>query len=892
MDSTGVVDKIKAQELIDLFIHPVMVIDNDLTLVSSNHAFKQESLLADNTANLLKKVEPLISGAQELVYFQVGNTEKLLTAMPMAHGKNLIKIAEANQSPLAKRYNNIVSVIDQMSDAVIISNKDGNIDLVNEQFQKIFYSIDYNSIHKHTLLSLLNEVIEFIYPDEPKRAAILFRYLRLKIFKNKECSFEFSLPNGKYFHYRDNITYSGERIGIFIDESTFKALTDQLEVACQEANDLSEAKSNFMAAVSHEVRTPLNAIIGLLDLSQLDPQLASNEFITRMGKSARYLLRLINDVLDFSKFDANKAELSNTETNLRILCEDLVEKFSANAKSNNTALMLFVDPNLPKEVMVDEIRLNQILSNLVSNGLKFNNNRHPELKLEVRQDDLTGYIIFSVSDNGIGIDKEEQILIFDTFSQANSKIHGKYGGTGLGLSICQQICNLMGGGIFVESEIAKGAKFTVQLPLESVSAAEITQIDTSPNQDTSIVTNDPYFYQVALLYSESLKFSVYYSENLPKELKSTEILCINPLYLDNCIGLKKFSDRQMLYLDQAPPEDAQSNKYIVNLTPLHLDDLLLIAKRELPTNSVTAYHKENNLFTPQNKIRALLVEDNPDNMYIFKKQFENINVAINFATSAEEALVFFEQQSFDLVISDYQMPLVSGAKLISILREIEEAEQCTPSKMYILTADKTERCNRECIQAGANKVLIKPISSVQLTQLIKNIDESLLASAKSENARIDIDDEHQFSEPQQKYDVLLGLNDTDVFIDPLIDSISTAPVKCFDIEKFYDVVGHIKKQDEIDYLQQFAANLAQIKHDMANRVVNENWPDLQKSAHSLKSSAMIVGAEILSHQCESLEACGTPNKTYLYPIWLQIEESIQLLINTLNKHCSQYNEEN
>ena len=878
MNKASILDKAKAQAVIDLFIHPVMVLDNQLNLTSANKAFQQDAVLVENQSALIEKAKILMQGEQELVFWQHEKAEKLLTAMPMAHGRTLIKIANSKPSALAKRYNNLLNVIDQMSDAIIICNSDNSIDLINEQFQSIFPFTRSENQHNTNLVAFVRNALLTIYPDDIDSQNKYLRYLKRRIHKQQQCTFSFSLPNGQFYEYHDSITFSGERIGLLVNESTHKALQEQLENAFNDANELSRAKSNFMAAMSHEVRTPLNALIGLLDLSSLEPQLQSHEYIKRMSNSASSLLRLVNAVLDFSKFDAQKVELRELNTNLRKLCESVIENFSGHAKT--TAMLLYVDPNLPKEVKVDEMRLSQVLSNLISNGIKFNQSLHPELSVVVRPDELSGYITFTISDNGIGIAAKEQASIFNLFSQANHKIHGKFGGTGLGLSICQKICELMNGEIYVKSELGKGASFVVQLPLLAVSESEINLIDTNGFSDTTIATNDPYFHRILQLYAETLTFKTHYYEALPKQLAPTEMLCINTYFLKDQISLNHFPDTQLVYLSDNIDQEFKKNNHVVHRTPVFIDELITIAQRKSiqPASVVQQI-----TYSTKSRLRALVVEDNSDNMYVLKKQFSTCGIETCFAMSAEEAVIFFEQQNFDLVISDYQMPGVSGAELLTILREIEQVEDRPVATMLILTADKTSRCSEECTSSGADQILMKPLVLRELAELIA-AKEQQLATRPAVEEKPELKTALPDEEPDNTF------NDTDFFIDERLLDDQYETNSLLNLNQLRDIIGHIEPQEEKQYLQQFATNLDSVMANMEASAVAQDWIKLGKLAHSLKSSAMIVGAMQLRNQCELIEEASThaPNVHRMSAMWQDVKQSIHILQNNIIEHYSNH----
>ncbi|WP_282145844.1 ATP-binding protein [Alteromonas stellipolaris] len=874
----------KTQSLINLFYHPVLVVNNDLDILASNNKLNESEALSSNLPIIIDAIVPLLNGEQELAFCVIEGEEKLCTAMPMEHGRTLVKIARSKPSALAKRYYNLVTAIDKIPDAAIICS-DGKIDLVNEQFQNIFPFCGNKSLNGVPLDSILNDFSDYFAQGDSHLQAVTYRFLRRKFNSKQEMSLSFTAPDGQFYEYRDNLTFTGGRVGLIINESQIKGLNEQLEISFNEATALSNAKSNFMAAMSHEVRTPLNGIIGLLDLCEHQEEFKGNELLKRVSKSSISLLSLINDVLDFTKFDANMVQLSPSDVNLRVLCEELINTFYGQAKQQNVELTLFVDPVISRIVSVDELRLTQVLTNLVSNGLKFNQKLNATLRLEVLQDDLTNYIHFNVIDNGIGIESTKVHTIFDRFTQANDDIHKTFGGTGLGLSICQKIVQLMGGGIYVDSELGKGSTFVVQLPLEACSAPEI---ELAPaNLDTfTFETNNAVFFNDLNRYAQRFHFKAILIDALPSNALpnhfylldassgcETELINIEQALQDNRPPIPV---HQIALLVDNVNMHAQSIIKQIHLAPLKLAELLSLAAPHCPSLSATAAS-----MSPKNisdRLRILVVEDNPDNIYVLKKQFDALNIKASFAMSAEEAIIFFEQQPFNVVISDYQMPVITGGELIGILRCLEESEQRPTSTMLILTADNSKQCQAHCNEVGVDRILMKPLTLQTLADLISRLNSEQSALTSSVET---VTDEH---------DAENLLFEADFFDDSSEVNSKVDSTRVFDISALTEIVGDISPQEEYDYLCGFEQSLSKDMPLMLDVVDVEDWQTLSKFAHRLKSSARIVGAYHLSQKCETVEHIGRqiPAEPLILLDWEEMKLAIEELITHIRKYLENH----
>ncbi|MDR0412044.1 MAG: response regulator [Treponema sp.] len=258
--------------------------------------------------------------------------------------------------------------------------------------------------------------------------------------------------------------------------------TTEIQNSIKRAEEASKAKSNFLANMSHEIRTPLNAIIGMVNIGSADPGIEKKDYcLNRIKGASTHLLNVINDILDMSKIEADKFELSVTAFNFIAMLNNVINVLSFKVEEKETVLDVIIDPAIPSVIVSDEQRLAQVITNLLSNAIKFT----PEggsitISAKLSSEDDSGYIIeIIVTDTGIGISPEQKVKLFHSFEQADNSISRKYGGTGLGLVISKRIVELMDGKIRVESELGKGSSFifTIHVGKET---NEIAKTETLP----------------------------------------------------------------------------------------------------------------------------------------------------------------------------------------------------------------------------------------------------------------------------------------------------------------------------------------------------------------------------------------------------------------------------
>ncbi len=328
-----------------------------------------------------------------------------------------------------------------------------------------------------------------------------------------------------YFTHIDSSKYKHLFYGYMLDITSQKNLEAQLLIAKEKAESANIAKTHFLANMSHEIRTPLNGIMGFVQvLMQLDASAEQKEYYEIMYSSGRSLMKIVNDIIDFSKIESGKLDLITSDFNLRYLINDIQKPIIINSKKPQLQIKSKVNDRIPNVLYGDQLRLKQVLINLLQNAVKFTEEGFVEISVDIytiTHRDIR--LLFCVSDSGIGIDPQKQQDIFDNFSQADPLITSKYGGSGLGLSIVKRLVELMSGFIWVESEPAKGSSFFFILPfalqgeqtepiVEQLSHPEI-KLQTLPNMQVLLVEDEPINQAVTKRQLESWNIQVTIAAN-------------------------------------------------------------------------------------------------------------------------------------------------------------------------------------------------------------------------------------------------------------------------------------------------------------------------------------------------------------------------------------------
>ena len=476
--------------------------------------------------------------------------------------------------------------------------------------------------------------------------------------------------------------------------------------ALQESNaalqKLSEAKGEFLARMSHELRSPINGVIGMADLLQ-DTSLTNkqSQFVETISQSAKALLRTINDILDFSKLDSRKLNLELAEADLEVVADDVVEMFALQAHEQGIELVCQLPADGLPTVLADELRVKQVLVNLVGNAVKFTTTGHVMLSIDCRDNGF----VFAVTDTGIGIASEHLERIFESFSQATTATARQYGGTGLGLSISKELVELMGGSLSVESTQEAGSRFEFHLPLALADVHSLSQQrwQTWPQAHAIVAIHQRVLAATVVRYLQGWGISVISVhtqqafEAARARLGPNALCCV-----DRRTQIQVPADAHAVYFDAL---DSPARSWA--------DTLAVPVRRRLLQQRISdclgpGVDMPPSLHRPERESglsgRVLLVEDDAVNRDVVVAMLDSLGCTSAVAATGAQGIQLATTEHFDLVLMDYRLPDTDG---IAATRRIRDAG-VTRLPIVALTATASAEQRSRCLAAGMNGFLTKP----------------------------------------------------------------------------------------------------------------------------------------------------------------------------------------
>jgi len=647
-------------------------------------------------------------------------------------------------------------------------------------------------------------------------------------------------------------------IGYIIDISELKNKEKDLLDAREEADRANAAKSEFLANMSHEIRTPLNGIIGLTDIV-LDTSLTDiqKEYLEKSRQSSKSLLSIINDILDYSKMEAHKLDIAKERFLLHDTLSNISDLFGYQIDQKGLELNFTVDPTINHILIGDNLRISQILNNFIGNAIKFTSHGYIQVDIGLlEKTDKKFKLEFKVKDSGIGIAKENQAKLFQSFAQEDSSITKKYGGTGLGLAISKQLIDLMGGELIFHSVQGEGSVFGFVLELEY--AEEILNITNEFDNSVFMVIDDSQIdreYLAKILESWNIK-PIKASNGLEAfeilKKQKVDYLLVDWFMpeLDGVSLLEKMKNENIdiphifmvtannkkELLEQLKIKRIKLNKVLEKpYTPSDLYNVIFTDSIQFKDN------KESIVFVLKETKKALVVEDNKVNQIVASKKLKKIGFDVFIANDGIEAVNKASTDQYDIIFMDLQMPNMDG---FEATKEIRKFDSSIP--IIALSAAVMQKDKELTKAAGMNNHLAKPIVKTKLDEVV-----------------------------EEYFDVRIDKEK----LKPKISSKTMVQIDGVDMD---ELLSKFNDSEDLLYssLMSFAKNKKSFTDELDTFDVDSK--EFDALLHNLKGvSGNLSFVDVFRYSKEIYETQNNQRKKELIP---KLKNSIEIVINSINKN--------
>jgi two-component system sensor histidine kinase/response regulator len=829
-------------------------------------AFIMEKALSTPITELVTAFEAISRGELN-TQLKENRTDKI--AYLFKTFNNMTKNLRSSQQKLIETQKYTQSIIKNINDILIVTDPKGIIETTNNAALSIL-GYEENELISHSVKTIFfekDEPVDFLLKDIAHKGSMRNKEKYLLTKERVEIQVMFSVAA-----ISDNEKGGKSIIWMAQEIGERKKAEEELKRAKEKAEMASQAKSEFLANMSHEIRTPMNAIIGMTELV-LDTNLTfvQKDYLETVKKSTEFLLKILNDILDYSKIEAGKLDLDPINFNLRDSVGDTLKTLSYRAGEKGLELAYYVKPDVPNAVIGDPSRLRQIIVNLVGNAIKFTKEGEVVVIVErEREFDDTIALHFSVSDTGIGIPEDKISSIFRNFSQLDNSTTRQFGGTGLGLSISKKLIEIMGGNIWVQSSPGKGSTFHFTIPFKNQTGQMVGKNSLKPsilravtvlvvddNETTRRILKDMLDnWQMKACMAENAYAALDELARAQISRKPFKVLLIDS-NLPDMSGyeliqkIKENNDCEetviMMLTSLGQRGDAVRCRELgikVYLTkPIKqsdlLDALVMALNPEIMQNEQLHLITRHSLRERRESLHILCVEDNPVNMKLMLHLLKRMGHTAEPAYNGNEALKALDKQNFDLILMDIQMPQMDGFETTIAIRE-KEKETGKHVPIIAITAHAMKGYKERCINAGMDAYIPKPIKTDELIQVIEKLitDEEITSYPNGNSKKI-------FNRDA----VLNRLNHNNDLLHELVDSFIT------------DTPQHLK--------------------DIREAIEAQKVEKVKTEAHNLKGAAANVGADLFKEVAFQLECAGkSQNLNTALNLYERLEEEFERFIDT------------
>ncbi|RVU40599.1 response regulator [Rheinheimera riviphila] len=791
-----------------------------------------------------------------------------------------IRERKASQQKLLDQFSFQRALIDTIPYPVFYKGPDARFEGVNLAYERTF-SVDRQQLIGKTVLDLDYLPLEMrqTYQQEDEHAIATGGSVQ------HEISMQFADGRAHetlYFiaGFKKSDGAPGGLVGTFVDISEQKAAERAISKAKELAEQATKMKSDFLANMSHEIRTPMNAIIGMSHLA-LKTNLShqQRDYLQKVQSAGKHLLGIINDILDISKIEAGKLELEQVNFNLERMLDNVAALISEKAAAKGLELIIDIASDVPQALIGDPLRLGQILINYANNAVKFT--ERGEICIQIRlletlQDQVTLHC--SVRDTGIGLTAEQTSRLFQSFQQADNSTTRKYGGTGLGLSISKKLAELMAGDVGVDSEPGRGSCFwfTATLKLDPTPARKLLPRHDLRQQRVLVVDDNQSALVVLRELLESMTFLVTTCSDGATALQliaeqdlqgqSFQLILLD-WQMPGMDGLAVANNIGKLQLNQLPKlvmvtaygrEELLSQAQhagieAVLIKPVNasmlFDTAMNVLSADLPQ---LVEHEQQTQHSDPDQVmiaiqryagrRIMLVEDNDLNQQVGMELLQSAGFSVTLAEDGLQALTLAQQEPFDLILMDMQMPVMDGE---TATRAIHNMAGLAHIPIIAMTANVLAQDKARCLEAGMVDFIAKPIAPEQLfATLLRWLSTASTPAAQDTPAPA-----------PEKPALATKLSQTlDLTV---LDQCSMLHWReaCRRLQKNHSLyLSLLSRCVEAKGVEaQGVAAQKPLVLQLLQAAANQHWVDAERHAHSLKSVAATVGLTALASEATQLE---------------------------------------